>query len=606
MEFFVLPDTTAAGPVAARIQSGSAYPHELRHASGRPWIIGDWPPHEFVHGRAGSHQVVLLGTTRASRDALCDASSRARTVRDMDGLARASPGSFHLLASVGGRVRAQGSLSAARQIFHTRTGDVGVASNRSDALARLTGAGVDVDALAVRLLTPSPPHPLRERCCWEGVEPLLLGTYLELDGDGAVHPVRWWSPPPPLTPLAEGAGRVLEALAAAVESRVRRGRTLSADLSGGLDSTSLCFLAEPRAPSMLTFHCEAPDAGNDDRLWADRAAAALPGARHFVLPPTEVPPMFANMADLDDDVEAPYARAHVREQIRHLARRIAGQGSTTHITGDGGDELFFAGPAFLHSLLRRDPLAAYRRMRFDRSLFRWRLLPTLREMAGRRSYGAWAHDCARTLDAPLPKPFDSPEIGWDASIRMPRWARPEAVETARRLVRATADAAPMSELRCDHAVLTGLRKGGDATRQTDRITGACGLGWEAPYLDDQVIDAVLALRVQDRGAVDGYKPVLRTVMRGVVPGEILGRTTKAEFSQSAYRGLRRARPELLELCDGMLLADRGLVDADAVRDAVLGVHTNAQGINFLQRTLSCEIWLRSLPERAPAPLGGTS
>ncbi|WP_192809459.1 asparagine synthase-related protein [Actinomadura rudentiformis] len=522
---------------------------------------------------------------------------------DVDRLARSLAGSFHLVVAIDGWVRAQGSHSTACQIFHTRVGSLAVAANRPDSLARLTGAGMAEDVLAIHMLAPSAPYPLNERSVWQGVEALPLGHYLELAPGGQGRPVRWWRPPSPDVPLEEGADRVREALEQAVGARLVRGGTVSADLSGGLDSTSICFLAAPRAESFMTIHRESGDTGNDDRLWADRAVAAMPRAEHIVLPAQGVPPMFAGLSGPDSDAEAPFSRLHVREKIRHTARVISDGGSSVHMTGDGGDELFFASPAFIHTLARRRPLKAARKMRVDRAIFRWKLGATVREMLDNRSYGTWLAECARSLTDPLPKPFESPEIGWDASVRMPTWAAPAAVDAVRRMVAAASGSEPMSPLRSEHTALRGVRKGGEVIRRTGRVTSLYGISWQAPFLDDRVIDAALSIRIEDRAGSGGYKPALIRVMRGAVPEEILHRETKAEFSQSAYAGLRKNRGELLDLCDDMRLAELGLIDADAFRAAVLGLYPNSQGILFLLRTLSCEMWLRSLPGGKPSPEG---
>ena len=80
------------------------------------------------------------------------------------------PGCWHLVASVDGGVRVQGGLSGLRRVFHTRVGGVPVAGERADVLARVAGAGVDEQALAVRVGCGSQvPPPLGERSVWRGV-----------------------------------------------------------------------------------------------------------------------------------------------------------------------------------------------------------------------------------------------------------------------------------------------------------------------------------------------------------------------------------------------------------------------------------------------------
>ncbi|MGH3242037.1 MAG: asparagine synthase-related protein [Spirillospora sp.] len=608
MEFLVLPDDAAAKKFAGEPDSLQIIPH----ASGLPWIVGRWAPAEAVWAADRRCRVAVLGCAAVDSTGLTAMLPRIRTIDDVSWLARSLPGSFHLVAEVNGVVRAQGSLSTACQVFYIRIGGVTVAANTPDALAHLAGSSFSEETLALWLLAPGPPYPLNERSLWRGVQALPLGYYLRSGADGTVRAVRWWAPPAPETPLAEGAERVRSALAGAVAARLRPdGGVLSADLSGGLDSTSLCFLmteaadTAPNAPQLVTIHRESLNEGNDDVRWARAAALAMPGVRHVVLPGREVPGMFACLREPDSDAESPLTRVHVRAKILHTAGVLAEHHSTMHLTGDGGDELFYAGPSFLHTLARRHPVRWLRNMRVDRALHRWRLAATVREVLDGRSYGSWLQACATTLTDPLPKPSRSPEIGWDATTRMPAWATPDAVDAARALISASGDAEPMSPLRCEHTALRGLRKGGEAVRRTGRIMDRYGIRWQAPFLDDRVIEAVLSLRLEDRATTDAYKPALATIMRGTVPEPILARRTKAEFSHGAYTGLRENLPDLLGLCDDLRLARLGLVDAGAFRAALLGLYPNSRGLLLLHRTLACEVWLRSVPASA-SPIGGTA
>ncbi|WP_143861328.1 asparagine synthase-related protein [Nocardia amikacinitolerans] len=60
--------------------------------------------------------------------------------------------------------------------------------------------------------------------------------------------VRWWNCPPPEQPSAGCAARLRETLRASVAVRLGPDQAVSADMSGGLDSTSLCFLAAEQGP----------------------------------------------------------------------------------------------------------------------------------------------------------------------------------------------------------------------------------------------------------------------------------------------------------------------------------------------------------------------
>jgi hypothetical protein len=130
-------DRSAGVAEALRAHASQVIPHP----SGRPWLIGRWPADRLVIAEAGALMVAAIGCCPVTATGLSAAAGRVRTVGDVDGLAARLSGSFHLITSVGGRVR--GSISGLRQVFSTRVAGVTVASDRADVLAGLRGAKVD-------------------------------------------------------------------------------------------------------------------------------------------------------------------------------------------------------------------------------------------------------------------------------------------------------------------------------------------------------------------------------------------------------------------------------------------------------------------------------
>ncbi|MFI6520357.1 asparagine synthase-related protein [Spirillospora sp. NPDC050679] len=599
MQFFALPDNAAAESAVEEYASRSGAT-VLRHASGRPWIVGHWPDDELVWAAAGHRRVAVLGHTSATAADLDRALAGLRSLRDLDGFARRTPGSFHLVAALDGDVRVQGGLATVRQVFHARIGGTTLAADRPDTLARLSNAGIREELLAEALLAPAPPWPLGERCLWHGVQALPLGTYLELNTTGRHRIVRWWNPPETV-PLAEGAARVRTALADAVAARAHGRTTLSADLSGGLDSTSLCFLAAGRVDRLLALRLPPCGPGDEDPRWADRAAERLPGIEYRVLEAGELPGGFAGLLEPDPDVEAPYAFIRSRGMYTYQARLLAAAGSTVHLTGYGGDELFLTEASYLHALVRRRPLRALRTLQAHRALFRWPLGASLRGLLDHESFASWlGGSLADSLDAPIAEVDATPTGGWGGAYRMPVWATPEALESVRRSLHLleASGIEPLSPVRGLHAALQNVRWSGETMRRTDRLTARHGVRFEAPFLDDQVVEAALSIDYADGLDVTRYKPGLVEAMRGVVPDAGLERRTKAEASADVYAGLRRHRRDLLALCDDMHLARLGLVDPRALRATITGPPPTPLHLLPLMATFACEVWLRSLTARS--------
>ncbi|MFD0382134.1 asparagine synthase-related protein [Streptomyces stramineus] len=185
---------------------------------------------------------------------------------------------------------------------------------------------------------------------------------LLIEPDGRARAQRWWTPPEPALSLAEGAYGVRGALAAAVETCTADGGTVSSDLSGGMDSTSLCFLAARGTARLVTLRWQGLDPGNDDAIWAGRATAELPGIEHVVPEFSRSPLWFSGLTDLRMTTEEPGAWVRDGARFRALAELMKSRGSRLHMFGGGGDELFTAFAPHLHDYVRSDPLAAFARI----------------------------------------------------------------------------------------------------------------------------------------------------------------------------------------------------------------------------------------------------
>ncbi|MGV4923476.1 asparagine synthetase B family protein [Streptomyces sp. BHT-5-2] len=627
MDFLVFPDHPVTDRLAARLPRTPAT-RTITHLSGRPWIVGHWRHEELVTERVGPRCAVLLGTTSATSGALARVLRRLRGLDDLAGLRHELPGSFFLLARMGAEIRAQGSLSAVRRLHRTELAGITVLGSRPQDLAALAhvaadsglpgapGTGtVDEEALAARLLAPGAPLPLALRTPWRAVHAVPPGHCAAHDPAGRYREDRWWSPPEPDLPLPDAAEAVREALSAAVHARTHRA-TLSADLSGGLDSTSVCFLAARDGTELITTGWEGRDPADDGPLWSAHSAYRLSRVRHegrhLSLPYTDAPTWYTPPAlPAHTDPAGPLAAVRDAARLLHQARLVAKFGSRMHLAGVGGDELFALRPVALNSLARGDLRAAVRLARRARRLAPWSLPATVRTLLGGRCYPRWlAAGADRIAPGARRRPAGT---DWEDVPAMPPWAHPDAVATVRRLLREAAVAAPepFDPLRAQHETAAAAVRAGERVRGIDALTSAHGVAYEAPFLDDAVIEAALAVRLADRVPGDGGKPVLAAAMRGIVPGPVLGRRGRRAHSAELHAGLRRNRRALTALCADSRLAALGLIRPEALRPVLTSLQPDTGALRPLDPTLAAEFWLRALPARpahgtAPPPAARTT
>jgi asparagine synthase (glutamine-hydrolysing) len=563
-------------------------------------LLGRWSAEELVTTRVQGTRLVVIGCCPVTIAQLSSWARRVRTVTDPDQLAAWLPGSAHLVAAIDGQIRVQGSVSGLRRVFYAQMGRMTLAADRADVLADLTGAVLDEQWLAARLVYPYLPHPVADGCPWQGMRVLADDCYLLTSTAQPARVVRWWRPPEPVVSLSEAAPSVAQALVAAVEARTRAGGTISCDLSGGLDSTPICFLAARGQSRLTAVTLVSTDPGHDDARWAQRAADQMNGVEHLMFDMRQLPLMYADVSQGGVGADEPHIIIRDHARITALARALVKRGSRLHFSGLGGDQVVQAPPAYLHTTAWTHPRVAASHLRGRRAMSSWPLTTTLRGLADRRSYRRWLWATIDDLTAPVPR-RGMPALGWGPALRVPPWATPHAAEGARALLcQAAASAQPLAPTRGQHAALEHLRSVDYFTRHIVGIMARAGLPLAAPFFDDRVVEACLAVRLHERSTPWRFKPLIVEAMRDLVPAQVLRRSTKGDFSADWHAGLRSARAQLAGLLEDPVLARLGLVNVDALREVCLGLYPYTLDPVAIDRTLACEAWLRSLTPAAPA------
>ncbi|WP_329233101.1 lasso peptide isopeptide bond-forming cyclase [Streptomyces canus] len=590
--FAVFPDRADAAAVARSFARPGS--RTLAHASGRPWLVGHWHDDEIVTASAGNATVAVIGCCPVEAVQLRRTAARLRDLTELDAPARSIPGSFHLVAALDGQIRVQGTASGLRLVFHAEIDGVRVAATRADTLAAVLGIGPDTRELAVRLLWPA-PYPLFETSLWRPVTAVPPHDAVIVAADGrTVRHTRWWTPPEPVRPLAEAAPLIRTALEEAVGARTRQGGVVSCDLSGGLDSTSICFLADSSPAHVVASTWPGRDPADTDLHWAERAMGHLPDVEHVVWDADASPLVYEDLLGIDDLLDEPTIGVMDRSRVLHHLPGLAARGSRLHLTGIGGDHVAWCSDAYYHRLLRTRPLFALRQLRGYRALWQWPLGGTARALADSRPYGKWLADGAGRLRGPLPSSVAT-SLGWGMAPRLFDWVTPEAERMARRaLLDAAATASPLHPDRGLHTDLEQIRSCTRVIRQWDRMAARAGLPMASPFFDDRVIEAFLAVRPSERVTPWQYKPVLSAAMRGIVPEDCLRRANKATAAMDASNGLREHRADLLALWENSRLEELGLVNGAELRRLARRPASPGLSDAILYSTIAAEVWLRGL------------
>lgn len=558
-----LPDTDSGSLVQERLHGFTNV--RLNHPSGRPWLLARVTSESLLTHTEGQRRVAMVGPTSASQDDLGRIAQQVHTPRELADSSRRFDGSFCVLGSFEGLLYASGPAMQTRQIFHAEIDGVRVVADRADVLARLGGLEMDYTSLGSRLVS-SLPHPANDLPMWKNLVAVPGSEYIVVQRDGVtVGNETWWRRPEPTLSRAEGAERLREAIAAAVRVRTAAGADVACDLSGGLDSTPLCYFAAqgPRGVLAKTFYTDDPG-GREDLDWAQRALPSMPGVHtHEVFSTDGLPDFFGGLSELRVHLDEPTQAAAAAPRIQHMLDSDVERGIRTHITGLGGDHLLRGVKSWNHTLMPTRPITAWRRARAEDAPTDVGLFTTLRQLLDRRPYRQWfveaTNDAVNDVELPeLPRIND-----WSVPFRFPPWLSNEARYTlAGRLWQLGTDVEPLDDNLAGHLDIFALREAGKTARSMGMVGQTAGVSYDAPLLDDHVVEATLEVRYEDRDSPIEWKPLMKAAMTDLLPEGYLRRTTKIGGGPQSVRGYAAHFESLMGLWEESGLLECGLIDQD--------------------------------------------
>ena len=379
---------------------------------------------------------------------------------------------------------------------------------------------------ALQLWAPVPP-----RTCVAGVESIPPGHWARW-ADGALSVRRFWDVdlghPEPDEPSPRADAARVEAFSAllddAVRLRLRADVPVGAYLSGGIDSSYLCALAQARLGGTLrTWSIGFEDPRFDESRFQREVATALATHHHPVLArPTLVAELLPDAVRHGEQVLVRSAPA----PLLALSRAVRDDRCKVVLTGEGADEVLLGYELFGESRIRafwaRQPGSRLRPALLSR-LYPYLSFSSQGAEAVRASFGVGLD---RVAD-----PAFSHLVRWAAGSRLFRLLAPELERAAGdEDPAATAVAALPARVRgwttlqrAQYLELTGLLPGYLLAAQGDRMLMAGSVEGRFPYLDHRVIEAAarMPLRLKLR-ALTG-KWILRRAAQGRIPRAVLER-----------------------------------------------------------------------------------
>lgn len=402
----------------------------------------------------------------------------------------------------------------------------------------------------------------------------------------------------PQRPLStdEAAPAIRKELTDAVRARTSTtGGRVACDLSGGLDSTSLAFLAAGLTNRLDLYTGESTESIGEDLHWAEKAAKHLSHVSWKLLPAEGFPLPLDDLDRFILPLDRPtFGQASAARWVM-LLNQTHRDGAVRHLKGHGGDQLFSGVAALAHDIDLHHSLASGQQISSVTQTRNWTWRATLRALADRRGHRRWWLDQRDAMFSPVDSP--TAYLGWAQPCRLQSWITPEGRRLASSCLTRVADEQPLAPSRGKsawlEAILSGARQLGAMNQLASYFEVA---DCQVPFYDLGVVSAALAAKTHDVCPGYEYKPLLRSAMKSAVPEYLLARVSKDDASISGERGLRQNIRHLNDIWSDSRLAETGLVDIEALRRLCANPSSRQLADGAVFATLGCELWLRGLEQ----------
>jgi asparagine synthase (glutamine-hydrolysing) len=370
-----------------------------------------------------------------------------------------------------------------------------------------------------------------------------------------------------------------------VRRRLRSDKPVLAELSGGMDSSSIVCIADdiiacgqaetPRLDTLSYYDDSEPN-------WNERPYFAKVeekrGRRGWHIDVSSDRPWNLT-SEIRSFAATPGCIAGCGKVSDELRACLVSQGNRVVLSGIGGDEVTGGVPTPTQELA--DLVSTCSLTTFVHRLKLWAL----------NHRKPWFHLFAETIRAFLPPSL----VGSPAPRRPPSWLDPGFVKRNRAALRGYETRlklfGPLPSFQDNIATLNALR------RQLGCDCQPIGPLYEPryPYLDRSLLEFLYAVPREQLVRPGQRRSLMRRSLSGIVPDELLNRKRKADVARAPMAALGDESADLIQMTDRMVSTRFGIVDAKGFADVI---HRARDGhrvlMIFLIRTLNLESWLTTL------------
>jgi asparagine synthase (glutamine-hydrolysing) len=478
---------------------------------------------------------------------------------------------------------------AVRRLFYVKRNGLLAFASRAEALA--LGERYEVEYLA-RLVALQ--WPARDLSVYAGVRALPAASMAVADR-GKLTVRRYWTAtdievrPSGSLPETEAVETCRQLLCEAVRLRFGKPGTTWAQLSGGLDSSSLVSIAqwlaargEVEGLAGTVTYVDRQGTPVDEREFSDAVVQRWDVRNEVILdPPTWYDDEFA-LPTMDQ----PTLDISVYPRDRRMCAVVQKAGGRVLLTGWGGDELWTGSMLFFADWLAQG-----------------RFITAAREIARRAAIGRvsfWELAYKNAILPLLPRPLQQHLISDDYVIQP--WLNSAALRrhgVTLRTPLAPEYAGPWGG-KYRHAIETRIN---ELPAVTDRGVVADSVDVRHPMLYRPLCEFAAGLPPELRAKPQVHRWLLREAVRGILPDKVRTRIGKPGTGDVVAMSLMAERRRLAQLLNDPILAELQIVDARKLRAAFDSQFEGGprQGYSHSEilSTLAVEAWLQMRCGRWP-------
>jgi asparagine synthase (glutamine-hydrolysing) len=368
-----------------------------------------------------------------------------------------------------------------------------------------------------------------------------------------------------------------------VRRRLRSDCSVLAELSGGMDSSSIVCAADillargtaetPRLDTVSYYDDSEPNW--NERPYIAKVEEKRGRRGHHINAAAEQTYIFGY--ESDRLAATPCSNVRPTEAAKHYATCIKSHGNRVVLTGIGGDELMGGVPTPLPEL--EDLIARAHFKSLAHQLKLWSL----------NKRRPWIHLLLEAARQFLPI-----ELVRASKHKQPAaWLFPEFVKRNRRALegyeRGVRLFGPLPSFQENITTLEVLRR----QLACDVLPSQPPYEKRYPYLDRTLLEFMFAIPREQVVRPGARRSLMRRALTGIVPGEILERKRKAYVVRSSMTSISLQWANLTEQNQNLISSVAGIVDDSSLSSTIEKLQAGHQvPIVTVLRTLGIEAWLR--------------